>query len=194
MYSILQCTCALSVIGNKQIYCWIQMEGETWNVQFIMSDSIKTMKINFANKFSFLLKSFYNQNLLLCTYTLIQVSSECFLGEKVNDFYESLYSLLTWERGLPQSDSDPTKWKVMNKSLCLVASHAKISLVHHRTRLCLRGLSSKTSDPSRRLWLSERRKQVYLFISYKFSENHKYVFNGWLFHILYHQFNQQFKV
>lgn len=40
------------------------------------------------------------------------------------------------------------------RSLCLVSSHAKVSLVHHLASLSLRGLRPKTSHPGRGLWLS----------------------------------------
>lgn len=39
-------------------------------------------------------------------------------------------------------------------SLCLVTSHAKISLVHHWARLSLRRLCPKSSHPGRGLWLT----------------------------------------
>lgn len=40
------------------------------------------------------------------------------------------------------------------RSLCLVTSHAKISLVHHWARLSLRSLCPKSTHPGRGLWLT----------------------------------------
>lgn len=50
-------------------------------------------------------------------------------------------------------------WRTKVKSLCLVSSHAKVSLVHHWARLSLRGLRPKTSHPGWGLWLSRMKNK-----------------------------------